>query len=154
MRGVVQQIGFLFLASSWYLEIISNSDLIPLIPSASLFQTASYLYLAWAQASYCGITCPQRHNGLVKAPWVGQGLSLFWLFPVREAICLHCGYDTLSLLRNWNKQNHENYWKKKLWGVFLASVFSNPRSLTCICPTFSADILKGIKMRALALTES
>lgn len=40
------------------------------------------------------------------------------------------------------------------WGgswVFIASLFSNPGTLTCICPTFSWDILKGIKMTAPAL---
>lgn len=71
------------------------------------------IYLARARASYWGITCPRWPNRLVEGPRVGQGHSLFWRFPVWVSICLHCGFDTLSLPRNWNKQNHENCWKKK-----------------------------------------
>lgn len=145
MTGVEQpeQICFLFLcpcplavALTWYLAFTSNSHLITLIPSAPQFQTALYSYLAQALASYCGITCPQWHNKLVEGPGEGQGHSLFWPFPVRGSICLRCGFDTLSLPKNWNKQNHENDWVKRkpcgsggkqgepgyFWQVYLATL--------------------------------
>ena len=132
--------------SFWYLAFTSNSHLITLIPSDSLFKTGLYSHLARAHASYCGITCPQWHNVLLEGPGEGQGPSLFRPFPVKHFVCLRCAFDTHSLLKNWNKQNHENYWKK--W-VILVSLFSNSGTLTCICPTFSWDMLKGIKMTAL-----
>lgn len=100
-------------------------------------------------ASQCGITSPQWHNSLVAGPGEKQGHSLFCPFPVRGSICLRCGFDAHSLLKNWNKRSRGIYWKKPRKGewVFLASLFSSAGTPTYICPSFSWDILKGNKKR-------